>query len=105
MSQQFVRNESGTFDEVYRDFFIRATEGGFVVLNPDSTPTEYTPKTRALAVAVIDMKHRRCEALLAEAAHKVKPVIDAAAIFTAADRLAAGARKMGRHENNANDLI
>jgi hypothetical protein len=106
MSQQFIKNEQGTFDEIYRDFVIRPTEDGFTVLNPDGTPTGYTPKTRATAVAVIDTKHRRCEELAAEAAKRVsKPQIDVAAILTAADRLSVGARKMGRAENNPNDLI
>lgn len=106
MSQQFVKNEQGTFDEIYRDFLIRPTEDGYAVLNPDSTPTGYAPKTRDLAVQVIDAKHRRSEMLAAEAAKRVsKPQIDAAAILTAADRIAAGARKMGRVANNPNDLI
>jgi len=106
MSQQFIINEQGAFDEIYRDFVIRPTEAGFVVLNPDGTPTGYTPKTRAVAVQVIDMKHRRTEQMLADAAHKIaKPQIDVSAILTAADRLAANARKMGRANNNASDLI
>lgn len=106
MSQQFIQNEQGAFDEIYRDFVIRPTESGFAVLNPDGTPTEYAPRTRALAVQVIDTKHARSEALIAEAVRKIeKPQIGVAAILTAADRIVAGSRKMGRASNNASDLI
>lgn len=106
MSQQFIKNEQGTFDEIYRDFVIRPTEAGYIVLNPDGTETGYAPKTREMAVQVIDTKHARCEALAAEAAKRVsKPTFDAVAILTAADRLAVNAKRMGRRENNPNDLI
>jgi hypothetical protein len=106
MSQQFVKNEIGTFDECYKGFFIRPTEAGFIVLNPDSTPTGYTPKTRALAVAVIDTKHRRCELLIEEAAKKIAPpAIDTLAIMDAAATFADNFRKMGRSENRSSDLI
>ena len=91
----------------YRNYSIRTNGERFAVINPDGTPDAYD-KCRDIdaAKARIDALYARSEALIAEAAKQVcKPQFDASAILTAADRFAANARKMGRRENNPDDLI